>query len=106
MPPPHLLLEPARDRLRVELPALLADHDLEREVEQQVAELVAQRGGVAVRERLIELEDLFDEIRTQRLGSLGAVPGTAGSEIAHERESAGESGIGVHRVSSAVYLTP
>jgi len=41
MPPPHLRFERMGHRLRVELSALFADHDLKREVQQQVAQLVA-----------------------------------------------------------------
>src|SRR3989442_1681611 len=41
MPPPHLFLKGACDRFGVELAFLLPDHDLKREVQQQVTQLVA-----------------------------------------------------------------
>src|SRR5206468_12038558 len=61
MPPPHLFFEGACDRFGVELAFLLPDHDLKREVQQQVTQLVAQRGRLAVPERLIELQGFFDQ---------------------------------------------
>jgi hypothetical protein len=84
MPPPHLLLEPARDRLGPELAPLFRDDDLEGDVEQQVAELLAHRAGVVVADGLVELERLFDEVRAQRLRGLRGVPRTPRPEVAHE----------------------
>src|SRR2546422_9927608 len=93
MPPPHLLFQCARHRRSVELATFLPDHDLKREVQQQVAQLVAQLGGLAVRERLIELQRFFDQVGAQRLARLGVVPGTTRAEIADEREGAGKGNI-------------
>src|SRR5919108_2351301 len=97
MPAPHLCFERARHRLRVEFAALLPDHDLEGEVQQQVAQLVAQPGGIALREGLIELEGFFDQVGAQRRARLRAVPGAARAQVAHQREGAGESGVTGHR---------
>ena len=91
--PPHLLLEPPRHGFRVEAALLIADHDLKREVQQQVAELVTQRRGVAVVNRLVELEHLLDEVRPERFGGLGAVPGAAAAKISNQGESAPQCGV-------------
>ena len=101
MAPPHLLLERARHRLRIEFAALFPDHELERQVQQQVAELVAQPGGVTLLERVIELERFFHQVRAQRRAGLRAVPGAARAQVAHQREGAGEGGVTRHRVSGA-----
>src|SRR6266705_2710027 len=93
MAPPHLLLERPRHGLRVELVPLLSDHDLEREVEQQIAQLVAQLDGVAAAQGLIELERFLDQIGAQRVAALGMVPRAAGSQVAHQRERATEGGV-------------
>src|SRR5437588_133445 len=77
MPPPHLFLERSRHRLGVEFATLFSDHDLERDVQQQIAQLVTQPGGVVLLEGLIELERFFHEIRAQRVARLDAVPGAA-----------------------------
>src|SRR6266568_2969418 len=93
MAPPHLLLERPRHGLRVELVPLLSDHDLERELEQQIAQLVAQLDGVAAAQGLIELERFLDQIGAQRVAALGMVPRAAGSQVAHQRERATEGGV-------------
>src|SRR6266702_4762574 len=93
MAPPHLLLERPRHGLRVELVPLLSDHDLEREVEQQIAQLVAQLDGVAAAQGLIELERFLGQIGAQRVAALGMVPRAAGSQVAHQRERATEGGV-------------
>jgi hypothetical protein len=64
MSPPHLGLEAARYRFRIELVPLLGDHDLKGEVQQQVTEFVLQLDWVLASERLIELERFLDEVRT------------------------------------------
>ncbi len=101
MPPPHLVLERSRHRLGVEFATLFSDHDLERDVQQQIAQLVTQPGGVVLLEGLIELERFFHEIRAQRVARLDAVPGAARAQVAHQRERAGEGGVTRHRVSEA-----
>src|SRR5437867_5205994 len=93
MAPPHLLLERPGHGLRVELLPLLSDHDLEREVEQQIAQLVAQLGRLAAAQGLIELEHFLDQIGAQRVAALGMVPRAAGSQVAHQRERAAEGGV-------------
>src|SRR5439155_958009 len=87
MPPPHLLLECARDDFRVELRPLFRDDDLKREMQQQVAQLVAHRFGIVGLDRLIELERFLDQIGTECLRALRAVPRTPLSQLAHESQS-------------------
>ncbi len=99
MPAPHLLLESTRDRFRVELMLFLPDHDLKREVQQQVAQLVAQLRRRAVFERLIELQRFFDQVGAQRRTRLRLVPGTARAQIAHQRERAGQRNVSRHRLA-------
>jgi len=88
VPPPHLRFVRVRHSFGVELGALFGDHDLECEVQQKVAELVAHFDGIVAPERLIELEHFFDEIRAQRRRGLRAVPRAPLAQVAHDRESA------------------
>jgi hypothetical protein len=88
MSSPHLRLERARHGFRVEQGAFFGDHDLEREVEQEIAELVAQLDGVVAADRLIELEDFFYEVRAQRRRGLRAIPRAPLAQVADECEGA------------------
>jgi len=58
----HLFLEAAHDRFRVERAAFLREHDLERDVEEQVPELADQRIVVAVADGLGDLVRLLEEV--------------------------------------------
>jgi len=62
VPPPHLFLERSRHHLGVELRSLFRDHDLEREVQQHVTELVPQCLGVVGLDRVIQLEGFLHEV--------------------------------------------
>ena len=109
MPPPHFRFEGARHGLRVEFAPFLSDHDLERQVQQQIAQLVAQLRGLAVLECLIELQRFFDQIRAQRLARLGVVPGAARPQVAHQCERAGEGSVVTpavvwHRIGHRILL--
>jgi hypothetical protein len=66
--------------------SLLPDHELERQVEQQVAQLVPDRTDLALSQRMVELEDLLDEVWAQRFPRLGAVPWTPMPEVPDHRE--------------------
>src|SRR5882672_5114344 len=99
MAPPHLLLERTCDGLRVELTAFLPDHDLKREVQQQVAKLVSQLRGLVVPERLIELQRFFDQVGAQRRARLGVVPRATRAQIADEHERAGQGNVSRHRLA-------
>ncbi len=87
MASPHFFFEGVGDDLGIELRSLFADDDLKREMQQHVAQLVAHRFGVVGLNGLIELECFLDQIRTECLGSLCAVPGTALPQFAHKSES-------------------
>ena len=88
MAPAHLALELLRHVVRGELAALLGDHELERQVEQQVAHLAPDGVRLALAQRVIQLQHLLDEIGPQRLPGLRPVPGTPTAELAHHRERA------------------
>jgi len=87
MTPPHLFFQRVRHDLRIELRPLLADHDLKREMQKQVAQLVAHRFRVVGLDGVIELEGFFDQIGTECLGSLRAIPRAALPQLAHESQS-------------------
>ena len=80
--------ELVRDFVGGELAALLRDHQLEREVKQQVADLAADPAGVALAQRVVQLQRFLDQVRPQRLPRLGPVPGAPPAEVAHHRQSA------------------
>ena len=54
-------------------------------MQQEIAELVADGGGFALAQRMIELEHFLDQVRAQRLPGLRPVPRTALPEVAHHR---------------------
>ncbi len=58
-------------------------------MEQQIAELVLERGRLAVAQRLIQLERFFDQVGTQRRAGLDAIPRTPGAQVAHQRQRTG-----------------
>src|SRR6266566_4395443 len=74
MATPHFFFERVGDDLGIELRSLFADDDLKREMQQQIAQLVAHRFGVVGLNSLIELECFLDQIRTECLGTLRAGP--------------------------------
>ena len=88
MAPPHLLFQRLGDDLGVELRPLFADYDLEREMQQDVAQLIAHGIGIVGLDRLVQLEGFLDEVGTKRLRGLCAIPGTALPQFAHEYQSA------------------
>ena len=88
MPAAHLVLEGGRDVIRGELAALLRDHELEREVQQEIAQLVADGGRRALAQRIVELEDFLDQVGAQRVPGLRPVPRAALAEIAHHGQCA------------------
>jgi len=88
MAPAHLPLEALGDVVRRELAELLGDHQLERQVEQQIAQLVPDGVALALAQRLVELEHLLDQVRTERFAGLRLVPGAPCPEVAHHRQGA------------------
>lgn len=71
---------------------LLREPRVEDDLEQQVAELLAQRGTVAVLDGLDDLEDLLHRVRQQRLVRLLRVPRAAAgrAQAVHDRHEVGE----------------
>ena len=72
-------LEPVGHVVGDELAALLGDHQLKGQVQQQVAQLVPDRVGVALAQRVVQLQHLLDQVGAQRLAGLRPVPGAARS---------------------------
>jgi hypothetical protein len=62
--PLHLVLERSHHGLGVERALLLTDHDLKGDVQEHVAELTLDRDRIVVSDRLVQLEDFFDEVRS------------------------------------------
>jgi hypothetical protein len=86
MPPPHLALELGGHLRGGELLPLFRDHQLESEVQQQVAQLTADGIARALTKRMVELQHFFDQVRAQGLPGLHPVPGTTGAKVAHHRD--------------------
>ena len=85
MAPAHLGLESGRDVVSGELAQLFRDDQLEGEVQETIAQLIPDRAGLAFAQRVIELEDLLDQIRPERLAGLRAIPGAPRPQVAHHR---------------------
>ena len=79
MPPLHLGLEIAGHLVRGELAQLLGQHQLPGEMEQQIGHLAPDRRRVSRPERLVQLVDLLDQVRPQRIPGLDPVPGAPDS---------------------------
>jgi hypothetical protein len=77
MPPDELLVETPRDLGDVEAALFERELGMDRDLEQQVAELVAQPAEVAGVERLERLVGLLEQMRTQAGVRLLAVPGAS-----------------------------
>ncbi len=72
----HLRDQTARHRGKIEPVFLLRDHDLEREVEQEVSQLVHGGAIVACLQRVRDFVGFLDQVGKERARSLLAVPGT------------------------------
>jgi len=84
MPAPHLLLHGLHHVFGAKETSLLAQHDLEGKVEQQIAQLVSHSPGIALAQGMIQLENLFDEVGPKRLRCLRSIPRASLPEIAHQ----------------------
>ena len=73
----------AGDVVERELAGLLGDHGVDHHLEQQVAELVAQRGRVARLDRLDDLLGLLAHVGDQRGVGLLALPGALALQQPH-----------------------
>jgi hypothetical protein len=81
MAPPHLHLQLGGHILRGKFAALATNDELEGEVEQEIAELIANGGDAAFGQRLIQLEHLLDQVRPKCFASLCPIPGTPPPQI-------------------------
>src|SRR5262249_38757105 len=103
----HLLGDVACDVPDREVPALGVDSREEDDLEEEIAELLAQMGGPAVVDRVDDLVGLLEEIAAKVLGCLLAVPGAAAlaPQAVHQRDGMVEflhSGI-VRRADEGAY---
>ena len=80
----HLRDDRVGDVLGSKRAGLFTQHDLECHVQEDVAELLFDRVGIAGGERVIQLEDLFNQIRAQRRSGLLAIPRAAVSQVTHQ----------------------
>jgi alanine racemase len=96
MTPSHLLFQVGRDILRAEFPALFGQHQLERNMKQQVTQLAPDRVKVAVGQRMIQFQHLFDQIGPQRFTGLRLVPGAAHSKIPYHGHGTSQPRIVLH----------
>ena len=78
-----LSLMPRATSSRVNSPGLLGDHRVEVDLQQQVAELLAQVVGVAGVDRLEGLGGLLLEVARQRAMGLLALPGAVAAQPPH-----------------------
>ena len=85
MAPLHLGDEVVGDLARSELAGLLAEDKLPGEMEHQVGHLVANRRGVAGGEGRVEFMHFLDQVGSQRLARLDAVPAAAGTQVGYHR---------------------
>ena len=81
----HLLGDAARDRVEVEAAVLARHLRVEDDLEQQVAEFVAERRPVVLTDRLGHLVGFLDGVRRNRLEALFEVPRAAAGRIAQPR---------------------
>ena len=67
-------MHPARDRLEIAFSLLFEQEGEEIDLEEQVAELVEQLGGLACRRGVSDLVGLLDRVGHDRAGGLLAIP--------------------------------
>ena len=84
MPRLHLRHQRAGDVLHRERAALLGHHRVEEDLEEEIAQLVAQRRIVALTDRVVDFVRLLDQIRAERAVRLHPVPFAACPQIPHQ----------------------
>ncbi len=84
MPTLHLAHHAIGNVVRRSLASLLRDHELPREMQQKVTQFLPDRVRIFLPNRVIELEYLLDQVGSQRLARLRAIPGAAHPQVAHE----------------------
>ncbi len=80
----HLRLQAPVDRVGVHRAVLFRNHDLEGEVQEEVAQLALELVGVSVPDGVHDLVGLLQEVGNERLGRLLGVPGTLGPKMTHQ----------------------
>ena len=88
MPSPHLLLHPSDHVFGAKTLGFFAEHDLKRQVEQQIAQLGADRVRIALTQGVVQLQRFLHQVRAERLRRLGAIPRAPFSEITDQQDSA------------------
>jgi len=88
MPPLHLGLEVVCGVVRGELPQFLGQHQLPRQVEQEVGHLLADRGRVPLPQRVVELVDLLHQVRAEGDAGLDLVPRAPVPKVGNHRHGA------------------
>jgi hypothetical protein len=64
MPAPHLGLERVSHLIRREFASLFCNHQLEGKMEQEIAQLIANGVDISFCQGMVQLQDLFDQIRS------------------------------------------
>lgn len=86
VPAPHLVLHRTHHVLGPKEASLLAQHDLEGEVQQEISQLVSNTLWVALAQSVVQLEGFFYEIGPERLRGLRSIPRASPPEIAHQED--------------------
>ena len=95
MSTPHFTLQRRGNLRGPERGALFGQHDLEGQVQQQVAELVLQLGVILADDRIDRFVGLLQKVLRESSRGLGRIPRTVGAKKADQRESAVERARGV-----------
>ena len=88
VPSLHLGFDRLRYVFRSERSRLLTEHDLEGDVQQQIAEFGLDLIGIVSGECLVQLQRLLDEVGAQGGAGLHAIPRAPFSEISDELDDA------------------
>jgi alanine racemase len=89
----HLRDEPIDDIMEVEGSPLLGDDRVEEDLQEEIAQLLAQQCVVGGAYRLLDLVSLLQQVRTEGLVGLRRVPLATAAEVAHQRECVVEGGL-------------
>jgi hypothetical protein len=84
----HLAFKLVGNLVSGELVSLFRDHQLEGEVQQEIADLAPDVLRLPFAECVVQLQHLLDQVGPQGLPGLGTVPRTPAAEVTHHRESA------------------
>jgi len=91
--------------VHVEGAALLRDHGVKEDLQQDVAKFLLDQRVLADPDGLVQLCGLLDEVWPQGVVSLGGIPLAAGAEIAHECERIFKCSLGLHSLPGSGYTT-